>query len=81
MYKRKEIIGDCTLYLGDCLEVMPMLDKVDACLTDPPYGLAEKLQGGSWGKKFLGKYKDWDAVAQKLVFSQTFQQFAGVVTI
>lgn len=38
-YKRKEIIGDCTLYLGDCLEVMPMLGKVDAVVTDPPYGM------------------------------------------
>lgn len=37
-YKRKEVIGDCTLYLGDCMEVMPFLDKVDAVVTDPPYG-------------------------------------------
>lgn len=29
-YKRKVQIGDCTLYHGDCLEVMPTLDKVDA---------------------------------------------------
>ena len=39
-YKRKEIIGDCTLYLGDCMDVMPTLDKVDAVVTDPPYGMA-----------------------------------------
>lgn len=39
MKKRKEIIGDCTLYLGDCLEIMPLLDKVDAVVTDPPYGI------------------------------------------
>ena len=38
-YQRKEQIGDCTLYLGDCLEVMPTLGKVDAVLTDPPYGI------------------------------------------
>lgn len=38
-YQRKEQIGDCTLYLGDCLEVMPMLGKVDAVVTDPPYGI------------------------------------------
>jgi DNA modification methylase len=31
------IIGDATLYLGDCLEIMPTLDKVDAVVTDPPY--------------------------------------------
>lgn len=34
---RKEIIGDCTLYLGDCLEVMNLLGKVDNIITDPPY--------------------------------------------
>jgi site-specific DNA-methyltransferase (adenine-specific)/modification methylase len=38
-YKRKEIIGDCTLYLGDCMDVMPTLGKVDAVVTDPPYGI------------------------------------------
>ena len=38
-YKRKEIIGDCTLYLGDCLEVMPTLVKVDSVVTDPPFGM------------------------------------------
>ncbi len=32
------IIGDATLYLGDCLEILPTLPKVDAVITDPPYG-------------------------------------------
>jgi site-specific DNA-methyltransferase (adenine-specific) len=36
---RVETIGNATLYLGDCLEVMPTLAKVDAILTDPPYAL------------------------------------------
>ena len=40
-YKRKEIIGDATLYLGDCMEVMQGLGKVDAVVTDPPYGIGE----------------------------------------
>lgn len=30
------------LYLGDCLEVLPHLPKVDAVVTDPPYGIAWK---------------------------------------
>jgi 16S rRNA G966 N2-methylase RsmD len=33
------IIGDATLYLGDCLEILPTLPKVDAVVTDPPYGV------------------------------------------
>lgn len=36
---RVETIGDATLYLGDCLEILPTLGKVDALLTDPPYGI------------------------------------------
>jgi DNA modification methylase len=36
---RKEVIGDATLWLGDCMEVLPTLPKVDAVITDPPYGL------------------------------------------
>lgn len=31
------VIGDCTLYQGDCLEIMPTLEPVDAVVTDPPY--------------------------------------------
>ena len=36
---RKEVIGQATLYLGDCLEILPTLPKVDAVITDPPYGM------------------------------------------
>ena len=35
---RKEMIGDCTLYLGDCREILPTLSPVDFVFTDPPYG-------------------------------------------
>lgn len=35
---RIETIGDATLYLGDCREILPTLPKVDAVVTDPPYG-------------------------------------------
>lgn len=33
------IIGNATLYLGDCIGILPTLDRVDAVITDPPYGL------------------------------------------
>jgi site-specific DNA-methyltransferase (adenine-specific)/modification methylase len=36
---RVERIGDATLYLGDCMEILPTLPKVDAVITDPPYGI------------------------------------------
>lgn len=34
---RIETIGNATLYLGDCLEVMPTLGAVDHVICDPPY--------------------------------------------
>ena len=34
---RVEQIGDCTLYEGDCLEIMPTLGSVNHVISDPPY--------------------------------------------
>lgn len=31
-------LENATLYLGDCMDILPTLDKVDAVITDPPYG-------------------------------------------
>ena len=48
---RIETIGNATLYLADCREVLPTLPKVDAVITDPPYGLADKWRGGGGSGK------------------------------
>ena len=63
-WKRRETIGDCTLYLGDCLDIMPTLGKVDAVVTDPPYGIGESNEknasrGGLAMPKDYGHY-GWD---------------------
>ena len=52
----KVIIGNAELYLGDCLEILPTLGKVDAVITDPPYGI------GIAGNPFRQKHErmDWD---------------------
>ena len=42
---RIEQIGDCTLYLGDCLEILPSIAGVDAVVTDPPYGIEDMVGG------------------------------------
>jgi len=59
-------IGDCTLYLGDCLEIMPSLGMVDAVVTDPPYGIQqdkgfEGSEGfGGFGKPIARRQYDGD---------------------
>jgi site-specific DNA-methyltransferase (adenine-specific) len=39
MTVRVEHIGDATLYLADCRDILPTLSGVDAVVTDPPYGV------------------------------------------
>lgn len=63
MYKRKEVIGNCTLYLGDNREVMQSIDlsEIGACVTDPPYGLGKKITTGtSLGNKLKNKTEQKD---------------------
>ena len=65
--KREVIIGDCRLLQGDCMEIMPLLSKVDAVVTDPPYGLGKRMQGGTWATK-NSQYKEmhvWDLDANQ----------------
>lgn len=65
-WKRKEQIGDCTLYLGDCMEIMPTLGTVDSVVTDPPYGLGKRMQGGTWAAKpELDGFQEWDLEAKQ----------------
>lgn len=49
------------LYCGDCREILPALPSVDAVVTDPPYGIGDRMAGGTWGS--AAKYADfrrWD---------------------
>ncbi len=67
MRKRREpvIIGDCTLYLGDCTAIKPgWLADVDAIVTSPPYNQMTGLlrpPTGLWGDRTggLGFVEAW----------------------
>ena len=41
MSRIEQLAEGVTLYLGDCREILPTLGKVDAVVTDPPYGIGE----------------------------------------
>jgi DNA modification methylase len=42
---REEIIGDCRLILGDCRDVLPILERVDTVFTSPPYNCGIAYDG------------------------------------
>lgn len=67
-FRTEQLAEGVTLYLGDCLEVLPTLGKFGALVTDPPYGIADKWKGGrghGWGKaRTEGVLRNkWDAEA------------------
>ena len=37
-------IGNATRYCGDCMDILPTLGKVDAVITDPPFGVGNFVQ-------------------------------------
>ena len=57
---RVEHIGDATLYLGDCREILPRLPKVDAVVTDPPYGIGFAAQPTIGQRRAGMKPESWD---------------------
>ena len=68
MIRKEERIGNQRLILGDCLEVMPLLGRVDAVVTDPPYGIGAGTGIGKVtkeGSDFRGKAQ-WDSSAPDL---------------
>jgi DNA modification methylase len=72
---RVEHLADgVTLYLGDCLEFLPSLRRVDLVVTDPPYsvsmaGVVHKKQAGKGTRKFdfFTGDDDWAAMTASVV--------------
>lgn len=65
----KVIIGDATLYLGDCMDILPTLDKVDAVITDPPYGIGES------SKKVLSRQRKKNGESKALADQRDYGAF------
>jgi site-specific DNA-methyltransferase (adenine-specific) len=63
------VIGDATLYLGDCLDILPTLPRVDAVITDPPYGIGDKwAKDGAFAScagKLWSSNDQWDNKIQQ----------------
>ena len=84
MIIKEERIGGQRLILGDCMNVMPLLERFDLCLTDPPYGIAENYlkpsTKGEWSKLYSEQIT-WDNFAPKdaLMEALTLSSWSGIV--
>ena len=69
-----------TLYLADCLDVLPTLGRVDAVITDPPYGMRLAAMSGAGRSKCAVALDAYDVVGDDSDFDPTpYLQFPKVV--
>ena len=71
------IIGDATLYLGDCREILPTLPKVDAVVTDPPYGIGIAANP----VRQMHEKSEWDSAPPDAAVFDALLRAAGVHVI
>ena len=77
----KVIIGDATLYFGDCIKYMATLpDKAfDLAIVDPPYGMGDECWSGGGvlgSRKYIKAYreKQWDnSTPDSFYFEELFR--------
>lgn len=69
----KEVIGDATLYLADCREILPDIEA-DCVVTDPPYGVTsldwDRTVGG-WAELVLSRCL-WCFGSMRFFMGQSF---------
>ena len=81
----KVVIGNATLYHGDCRDVLPMLPRVDLMLTDPPYGIGidgqkESLNRNPKHNRKAHDFLGWDnETPERLVFELLRYKSAGQI--
>lgn len=66
-FRVEHLAEGVTLHLGDCRDILPHLPKVDAVVTDPPYG----VELGKWKSHRVGNrpYESFDDTPDNVVRS------------
>jgi DNA modification methylase len=68
-----------TIYHGDCRELIPSIPRVDAIITDPPYGIGFAAQPTKW-QRLAGKLPEaWDN--SPAVFASALVDLSPIVVL
>jgi len=78
---RVETIGRATLYPGDCRDILPTLGKVDAVVTDPPYGIGASAGTGKYGRLKVNSDLQWDNEPPSVELMETVRLTAPLCLI
>ena len=77
MSAEKVVIGNAELWLGDCREVLPLLGKFEAVITDPPYAKVKGDFDHEWTNRagMLGDVETWsDAIVPVMQANVVWQK-------
>lgn len=62
--RRREVLADgVECWLGDCRTLLHLVPMVDACVTDPPYGIGFAAQPTKWQRRAGKVAESWDDLA------------------
>lgn len=79
---KEERIGGQRLILGDCLDVMPLLGRFDAVVTDPPYELSDAPAGKSDWIKSTQKFSsdEYKSIVNGVNYESLFESWVGIMS-
>lgn len=79
---RVERIGNATLYLGDCREILATIPEksCEIAVTSPPYNLAKKASGGGTSKR---SYEGWypDELPERLYRARQVELIESLIRV
>ena len=65
----------CTIYHGDCLEIMPELEPVDLVLTDPPYSSGTRQATNRAAGNIPKRGERWSPERAGIIWDTSFSSF------
>ena len=77
----KVVIGNAELWHGDCREVLPLVGRFNAVVTDPPYGISHKSGGGTGGKWGFVRHQGVTILNDEAPFDPAHLLAAGVPVV
>jgi site-specific DNA-methyltransferase (adenine-specific) len=77
------IIGNATLYLGDCRDILPKLAKVDMVFTSPPYNMRTRVRNGEYTEREKGEHfsKKYDSFDDAMSIPDYYDMHKTIITL
>lgn len=66
MFNSEQLADNVTIYCGDCREILPSIGRIDAVVSDPPYGIEDIVGGYGRGVHTIANDENLNAMIEVL---------------